>query len=126
MFTPTRTNTRTVLLIEDDASVRDVCAEALTDEGFVVHAAPDGLAGLAQLDCAPDVIVLDLLMPRMDGWEFLRRLREDEGHARTPVLLLTASSSSGAALAGAQAILRKPFVLEALIRQVRDLAPVGD
>jgi two-component system response regulator MprA len=116
-----RTKARTVLIVEDDAGVRDVCTEALTDEGYVVYGAADGLAGLAQLDCVPDVIVLDLMMPRMDGWEFMRRLREIEGHERTPVLVLTASASSGASLAGAQAILRKPFVLEALIRQVSDL-----
>lgn len=112
----------TVLLIEDDAAVRDVCAEALTDEGYAVRAAGDGISGLAQLDHEPDVIVLDLAMPRMDGWEFLRRLRGTIGHERTPVLLLTATGSTGASLAGAQAILRKPFVLEALLRHVADLA----
>ena len=118
----TRTATRTVLIVEDDASVRDVCADVLTDEGYVVHAAADGMSGLAQLDCSPDVIVLDLVMPRMDGWEFLRRLRAVAGHEQTPVLLLTGTASSGAALAGAQAVLRKPFVVEALLRQVADLA----
>ena len=121
-MTIARTGMRTVLIVEDDAGVRDVCTEALTDEGYAVYAAADGLAGLAQLDCVPDVIVLDLVMPRMDGWEFMRRLREITGHERTPVLVLTASASSGASLAGAQAVLRKPFVLEALIRQVSDLA----
>ena len=118
----TRIATRTVLIVEDDASVREICAEVLADEGYVVHAAADGIAGLAQLDYSPDVIVLDLVMPRMDGWEFLRRLREVAGHEQTPVLLLTATASSGASLAGAQAVLRKPFVVEALLRQVADLA----
>lgn len=112
----------TVLIVDDDAGIRDACAEALTDEGYSVRAARDGVAGLAALDEDPDVIVLDLLMPRMDGWEFLRELRGMEAHARTPVLLLTATSSRGASLAGAQAILRKPFVLEALLRHVADLA----
>ena len=112
----------TVLIVEDDASIRDVCAEALADEGYAVRAAGDGVAGLAQLDEDPDVIVLDLAMPRMDGWEFLRRLREKHGHERTPVVLLTATGSNGASIAGAQAIIRKPFVLEALLRQVADLA----
>lgn len=112
----------TVLIVEDDAGIRDACAEALTDEGYAVHVARDGLAGLVELRRDPDVIVLDLAMPRLDGWEFLRRLRAMDDHARTPVLLLTATSSKGASLAGAQAILRKPFVLEALLRQVADLA----
>jgi two-component system response regulator MprA len=119
----TRAATRTILLVEDDAEVRDVCAQVLIEEGYAVHAAADGLSGIAQLDCMPDVIVLDLVMPRMDGWEFMRRLRVIAGHEHTPVLLLTATSSSGAALAGAQAILRKPFVVEALLRQVADLSP---
>jgi len=119
----TRTATRTVLLIEDDGEVRDVCAQVLSDEGYTVHAAPDGVSGMARLDCRPDVIVLDLVMPRMDGWEFMRRLRAVAGHEQTPVLLLTATASSGAALVGAQAILRKPFVVEALLRQVADLTP---
>jgi two-component system response regulator MprA len=118
-----RIATRTILVVEDDAEVREVCAQVLTDEGYVVHAAPDGVSAIAQLDCMPDVIVLDLVMPRMDGWEFMRRLRAVAGHEHTPVLLLTATSSSGAALAGAQAILRKPFVVEALLRQVADLSP---
>lgn len=91
-----RNRVRTVLVIEDDAAVREAWA--------------------------PDVIVLALVMPRMDGWEFLRRFRALPGQERTPVLLLTATASTGAALAGAQAILRKPFVLEALLRQVSDLA----
>lgn len=119
----TRAATRTILLIEDDAEVREVCAQVLTDEGYTVHAASDGISGIAQLDCMPDVIILDLVMPRMDGWEFMRRLRAVAGHERTPVLLLTATASSGASLAGAQAILRKPFVVEALLRQVADLSP---
>jgi CheY-like chemotaxis protein len=119
----TRAATRTVLIVEDDAEVRAICAEVLTDEGYTVHAAPDGVSGIAQLDCRPDVIVLDLVMPRMDGWEFMRRLRAIAGHEHTPVLLLTATASSGAALAGAQAIVRKPFVVEALLRQVADLSP---
>jgi two-component system response regulator MprA len=117
-----RTRACTVLVVEDDAAVRDACTEALVDEGYAVHSAADGLAALAELGCAPDVVVLDLVMPRMDGWEFLRRLRALPDHERTPVLLLTATASTGAALAGAQAILRKPFVLEALLRHVSDLA----
>jgi two-component system response regulator MprA len=117
-----RRSTRTVLIIEDDAEVRAVCTEVLAEEGYAVRAAGDGIAGLAQLDIGPDVIVLDLVMPRMDGWEFMRRLRAVAGHEHTPVLLLTAASTSGAALAGAQAILRKPFVVAALLRQVADLA----
>ena len=118
-----RTATRTILLVEDEADVREVCAQVLSDEGYTVHAAADGVSGMAQLDCRPDVIILDLVMPRMDGWEFMRRLRAVAGQEHTPVLLLTGTSSSGAELAGAQAILRKPFVVEALLRQVADLSP---
>lgn len=112
----------TVLIVEDDASVREACTEALVDEGYAVRTAADGFAGLAELGCAPDIVVLDLMMPRMDGWEFLRRLRALPGHERTPVLVLTASARTGGAIAGAQAILRKPFVLDAFLRHVSDLA----
>jgi two-component system response regulator MprA len=113
---------RTILIIDDDATVRDVCSIALTEEGYLVETATDGLDALDRIGCAPDVVVLDLLMPRMDGFAFLRRLRALAGHERTPVLLLTATGSSGESLAGAQAVLRKPFVLDALLRQVADLA----
>lgn len=75
-----RTATRTVLIVEDDAGVRELCAEALTDEGYSVQSAADGLAGLLQLDCAPDVMVLDLVTSRLDGWQFMRRLRQVAGH----------------------------------------------
>jgi len=74
-----RTATRTILIVEDDPEVREICAQVLTDEGYAVHAAPDGVSGIAQLDRMPDVIVLDLVMPRMDGWEFMRRLRAVAG-----------------------------------------------
>jgi len=113
-----------IFIVDDHPVVREGLVAALDGKNGIEVAGVFGSAEEALTARGnADVIVLDLVMPRMDGWEFMRRLRAVAGHERTPVLLLTATASSGAALAGAQAILRKPFVVEALLRQVADLSP---
>jgi DNA-binding response OmpR family regulator len=114
-----------VLVVDDDASIRDLYTTLLTDEGYRVETATDGQDGLNQLGCAPDVILLDLMMPFMDGPEFLRRLRRLAKHARTPVIVLSANYT-GATYQGAQAVMQKPFDADVLLRCVSGLlAPTG-
>jgi two-component system, chemotaxis family, chemotaxis protein CheY len=100
---------RTVLVIDDDADQRAVVAELLSHHGYVVVAASDGQEALDQLagGLRPKLIVLDLTMPRMDGWSFLRHLR---GAVRSivPVVVMSAVST-GTPPRGADACLEKPL-----------------
>lgn len=81
-----------ILIVEDDFDVRGALAEVLSDCGFDVRAASDGVEALELLDAGlvPRVILLDLMMPRMDGVELRRRLLECDAYAALPVVLLTA------------------------------------
>jgi len=112
---------RTILLIEDDKSVREGVADALRSEGYAVLTAPDGATGLELgLTQDPDLIVLDLMLPRLDGYEVLRRLRADA--VETPVLVLTArglerDKVKGFEL-GADDYLVKPFGLAEFLARV--------
>jgi two-component system response regulator MprA len=113
-----------VLVAEDDRSVRDSLVRALTFEGYDVHIAADGAETLtAVLDTQPDVIVLDVLMPNVDGLTACRMLRQRGD--RTPVLMLTARhevSDRVAGLdAGADDYLVKPFALDELLARLRAL-----
>ena len=113
-----------VLIVEDDTQVRTALARALNFEGYEVETAADGAEGLEKvLTGAPDAIVLDVMMPHVDGLEATRRLRA-RGDA-TPVLMLTARhevSDRVAGLdAGADDYLVKPFALEELLARLRAL-----
>ncbi len=80
-----------VLLVEDDDTTREMMREMLTREGWGVEEAVNGVAALAQMEsCAPDLILLDLMMPEMDGFEFARCLRERPAWRDIPVVVLTA------------------------------------
>jgi signal transduction histidine kinase/CheY-like chemotaxis protein len=80
-----------VLVVEDDAATRDMMVRALTQTGWIVAAAENGLVGLAKLkERAPDLILLDLMMPEMDGFEFIGELRNNEEWRRIPVVVVTA------------------------------------
>ena len=115
-----------VLVVEDEESIRAVVAEALVDEGYEVAQAAHGAEGLALLagGWQPDLILLDLLMPVMDGWAFADAYRQlPPPHA--PLVLFTASSlapegtSVGQLLPPAAATLAKPFTLDELLAVVQ-------
>lgn len=109
-----------VLLVEDDSTLSFIIRDALTREGFEVVSAPDGDAGLRLFrDAAPDIIVADVMMPRMDGFEMVRLVRLV--NATVPVLFLTARTSLDDVVKGfgigANDYLRKPFqILELVVR----------
>ncbi len=113
-----------VLVVEDDAAVRRSVERALAFEGYEVTTADDGIKGLLAIaDRSPDAVVLDIMMPGLDGLEVCRRVR-DAGD-RTPILMLTARHETDDRVAGLDAgaddYLVKPFALAELLARVRAL-----
>lgn len=116
-----------VLVVDDDEVIRQLIAVNLTLEGFEVETACDGQDCLDRvLEVRPDVITLDVMMPRLDGWVTATRLRDDERTRHIKVILLTARAQEadkqrGLSL-GVDAYMTKPFDPEDLIKLVRELA----
>ncbi len=113
-----------VLLVEDDARVARLIARALTEAGHHVDTADDGAGGFARGATGEyELIVLDILLPEMDGIEVCRRLRKQ--HVPTPILMLTARDAVSDRVrgldAGADDYLVKPFALEELLARIRAL-----
>ncbi len=111
---------RRVLVIDDDAKARALVAAMLEPSGYEVAPAETGGRGLhLASDSAPDLILLDVEMPGMDGYEVCRRLRQEPKTHRIPVVMLTATDDPAlnrlAFAAGAQACVPKPFRREGLI-----------
>src|SRR5690242_9166848 len=102
-----------LLVVEDDRDVRDSLVEHLRDRGCDVVAAWNGQEALAHLrgNALPDLILLDLMMPVMDGWQFRVEQKRDPQLASIPVLAMSADPSAQAAAIDAHAFLRKPFTL---------------
>jgi CheY-like chemotaxis protein len=118
---PTRDGAIRVLIVEDVADLRDFCAILLRDEGYEVACACDGSDALRWLTWAPDVILLDLMMPVMDGYEFYSRLRQLPGK-HPPVIVVSAIAPSRAELPGIHATLAKPFDFTQLLHRVATAA----
>jgi len=106
-----------IMVVEDDGDVREVVGGLLDAEGFQVVAARNGREALAQLDRepAPRVILLDLVMPEMNGWQFIDALRHRREFDRVPVVVVTTYPSI---VEGANAMLQKPFDFENLVATV--------
>jgi two-component system, OmpR family, response regulator len=114
-----------VLIVDDEPTIREVIAEALHEAGFEIRTASNGAEGLEILrEWLADAIVLDLMMPRLDGLGFVELLRLTPRVAGVPVLLVTAAYSAQRAAehARVQAMLSKPFELDVLVEMVRQLA----
>src|SRR5512142_2938239 len=98
---------RRVLIVEDDVDIRETLGELLATAGYETAGAANGLDGLAAARRAPpDLIVLDLMMPVMDGWEFRSAQRRDPALASIPVIVISASAP--AAAIDADTYLEKP------------------
>ncbi len=116
----------TILCIDDDRLVLGVCTDALEAHGYRVVLATHGLAGIAIASKErPALILLDILMPRMDGYEVCRRLRANRVLQHIPIILLTAVNDpeleAKGAEAGATLSLRKPFDPEQVVRAVEQV-----
>lgn len=108
------------LVIEDDPSIRQLIALTLEDEGYHVEEAVDGQEALERIGQAhPDVILLDMMMPGMDGWGFAARYQERYG-GHAPVIVVTAATDPAARSAEvrAAAYVAKPFDLETLVERI--------
>ena len=107
-----------VLVVDDDASIRDLLSTALEDDGYEVMPAANGQDALSVCErWRPDVIVLDLMMPVMDGWTFAKRLRERH---EIPIVVLSAATDleRHARTVGAAEVVGKPFDLDQLLPKV--------
>ena len=111
-----------ILVVDDDDSIREFVGMALEDEGHqVVTAAQGAQALVVAAESPPDLILLDIRMPVMDGWEFARLYRQQPGpHA--PIVVLSATGNPAATMQqiGAMSFLAKPFELKQLLALVED------
>jgi CheY-like chemotaxis protein len=116
-----------ILLVEDDFDVRDALSETLRDEGYQVDCASDGQDALVYLRAGaqPDLILLDLMMPRMSGSEFRMVQKVDPAISHFPVVLLSADGrmEEKAKLLETAAAVRKPIDLDQLIRVIEGFRP---
>ena len=123
-MTKTKSERPCVLLVDDYPDAREMYSEYLQYSGFDVLEAGNGIEALQQaIDREPDIILMDLSLPVMDGWEATRRLKADPRTARIPVVALTghalAGISEGARRAGCDAFVTKPCLPEDLVKEIR-------
>jgi DNA-binding response OmpR family regulator len=116
-----------ILVIDDDLPLRGMLAAALRQHGFQVLLAGDGAEGQRALTIHhPDVILLDLAMPNVNGWDFLQRLQETGHLGSVPIIVVSAhlrTSPKAVLQMGVSAILPKPFNLAELIDLIEHLSP---
>src|SRR3954451_18087112 len=129
-MTKTRTDRPRVLLVDDYPDAREMYSEYLQFSGFDVVEAANGMEALQRaVDEAPDIILMDLSLPVMDGWEATRRLKADARTAHIPVVALTghalAGISEGAKRAGCDAFVTKPCLPEDLVKEIRKVLDRG-
>jgi CheY-like chemotaxis protein len=120
-----------VLVVDDDPVIRSTVAELLLDEGYQVQEAGDGAEALEIVRAStPNAIVLDLMMPVLDGWAFVDHCRADPTCADVPIVVMSAThglhqTAERLHAMGVRAVLAKPFDVEALIAIVQRYAPLA-
>jgi excisionase family DNA binding protein len=121
---PTADGGPSVLIVDDDGALREFVRTNLELDGYVVREAGNAEEGLAALgEAPPDLILLDVMMPEVDGWEMLARVRENHGVGAIPVIMFSGKVEDLAAAQdrGAQAFIGKPFDPQQLIDATRQL-----
>lgn len=113
-----------IFVIEDEPDIRNILCEILTSEGYDVQTAANGQEALTKLDSteAPDLILLDLMMPVMNGMEFIEQERAQQGRERSPIIIMSADNRAAqkAVLLGARGCIKKPIELEDLLLLVKN------
>jgi CheY-like chemotaxis protein len=118
-------HSRTILVAEDDVGLRDVVAEILQSSGYEVVPVDDGKQAIDYLTAAeeaPAAVLLDLMMPVVDGWDCLRLMRSDDRLCWIPIVVMS-EAEQGAA--GADMFLRKPFRVDELLETIDHFARDG-
>ncbi|WP_353260175.1 response regulator transcription factor [Prochlorothrix hollandica] len=115
-----------VLLVDDEPGIREAVQAYLQDDGFTVEVASDAQEGWDKLQqMRPDLVITDLMMPRVDGYQFLRQMREDDRFKALPVVFLTARGMTSDRIqgyqAGCDAYLSKPFDPDELVTIIQNL-----
>jgi twitching motility two-component system response regulator PilH len=111
-----------ILVIDDDPMMLELYREILTHAGHEVVIAENGSQGLARSERQPELIVVDLMMPNLNGYEFVKQLRSTEGHRTTPVIAVSGLSTGQWALrSGADRFLAKPVRSHELIATIEEL-----
>ena len=113
-----------VLVVEDYQDAREMYAAYLSFSGYRVAEATNGLEAIEKaIELKPDIILMDLALPRMDGWEATRRLKLDERTRHIPIVALTghalAGHAEGARLAGCDSFVTKPCLPDALVEEIQ-------
>jgi CheY-like chemotaxis protein len=115
---------KTILIVEDEKDIRETLQEVLEIEGYQVFEAANGREALNRLaECPrPGLILLDLMMPVMNGWEFLSAIKEQQSLSSIPVVVVTAAGeavrSSRVQLQGVKSIVKKPVDLDQLLQEI--------
>jgi excisionase family DNA binding protein len=117
-----------VLIVDDDEQLREYVRVNLEMEGYTVHEAGSAEQGMEVLDgLRPDLVLLDVMMPKVDGWEMLQRMHDRHGVGSIPVVMFSGKVDEGAAgeaaERGAQGFIGKPFDPQELIAQTKQLLP---
>jgi excisionase family DNA binding protein len=128
--TPASTSGPLVLIVDDDESLREYVRVNLEAEGYEVREAGSAEEGLEALgERSPDLILLDVMMPQVDGWETLRRIQEHTGVGAIPVIMFSGkvdeASASEAESRGVQGFIGKPFDPRSLIESTKQQLPVS-
>jgi len=113
-----------ILIVDDEADIRDILNKALSSRGYEVVTAVNGADGLQKVQQEkPDLVILDVVMPIMNGKELLRRLKEDPAYQDMPVVMLTSQSSDRDVMdgyvTGADYYITKPFTIPTIMQGLK-------